>query len=360
LILLLWQQRRAGSGRKLLVAGGWLTAGLLVGCLPMILHWIFRAPTWPFTMTLDSHFPDAAAEGKMFDILIHRIIPTLFSYGYKWWGPTSYQGELAVIWLGATVTGYIYFLKCRRAELTPMDHGWFWGPLIVLAIMLTHTNMIGDSSNRRYCVQMVEAAIWLFCRFCVPVPRNLTPQRSPVSRAPLLLAVGLCALLLASSLVGWGVVVTEKLSQNTQYKLVVRRLLVPELQRHHAVIIADYWDAYMLLFLSEGQLRVEAQPWFWVRTYGRISAAEMQSNTLWLVREGVSRGAINVLIKDLGPTVLDKMTIIPVSVKILGRSCELWRLTDTNAAVTLMQKYHPRYFTTPYPPGSAPDRASPR
>ena len=274
-------------------------------------------------------------------------------------GPPIYQGELTLLWVGVAIAGYFYFLMCRRIELTPMDHGWFWGPWIVLAIMLTHTHMIGDCSNRRYIVQMVEAAIWLFCRFCVPVPRHATTKPALASRLLLWLVVSLTGLLLLSSAVGWIVVLQEKVKKNTQYKLEVRRLLIPELQRQHAVIIADYWDAYMLLFLSEGQLRVEAQPWFWVRTYGRISAAEMQRNTLWLMREGVTRGAAGVLEKELGRAMLDNKTVIPVTATILDKHCELWRLTDTNAAVTLMQKYHPRYFTTPYPPGSAPDRAAP-
>ena len=355
LILLVWQQWRAGSGRKCLAAGGWLGAGLLVGCLPMILHWIFRAPTWPFSMTLDSHLADAAAQGKMFDVMFHQIIPTLFSFGFKWWGPPMYQAELALLLIVAAVTGYGYFLSCRRSELTPMDHGWFWGSLIVLAVMLTHTNMVLDQSNRRYCAQLVEAVIWLFCRFCVPVPRSATARRAPAFRVPLLLSVGLGMLMLFSSVVGWRVVVPEKLKRNSDYKLMVRRLLIPELQRQHAVIIADYWDAYLLLFLSEGQLRVEAQPWFWVRTYGRISAAEMQSNTLWLARDGVTHTAMDMLRHDLGPTVLDHMTSIPLQAKWGDLNCELWRLADTNAAVTLMQKYHPRYFSTPYPPGSGQD-----
>ena len=98
------------------------------------------------------------------------------------------------------------------------------------------------------------------------------------------LAVGLTLLVLLSSVVSWRDVVTDKLKKNTLYKHMIRGQLVPELERQHAVIIADYWDAYILLFLSEGRLRVEAQPWFWVRTYGRIGAAEMQSNTLWLAR----------------------------------------------------------------------------
>jgi hypothetical protein len=30
-------------------------------------------------------------------------------------------------------------------------------------------------------------------------------------------------------------------------------------------------------------------------------------------------------------------------------------VADTNSAVKLMQKYHPRYFSTPYPPGARRD-----
>ncbi len=351
LVLLAGQQWRIGPGRKFLTACAWLAAGLLGGSLPMILHRLFRAATWPFGMELGSHWADAAALREQFDVLIHKVIPTLFSFDDRW-GPPTYQEELVLLWVAAAITGYLYFLVRRRGEMTPMDHGWFWGPWIVLAIMLTHTHMISDQSNRRYCLQIVEAMIWLFCRFCVPVRRPMASNRPAAARAPMLLAVGLILLLLMSSVVSWRDVVTEKLKKNTFYKHMVRGHLVPELERQHAVIIADYWDAYILLFLSEGRLRVEAQPWFWVRTYGRISAAEMQRNTLWLARNGVTHTAMRMLQQGLGPKALDNLTSIPVEAKWGDLSCELWRLTDTNAAVTLMQKYHPRYFATPYPPGS--------
>ena len=350
LALLLWQQRRAGLGRQFVAAGGWLATGLLAGCLPMLLHWMFRAATWPFSMELGSQFADAAARREMFGVLIHKVIPALFSFADRW-GPPTFQAELVLLWVGVAIAGYFYFLMRRRADLTPMDHGWFWGPVIVLAIMLTHTNMILDQSNRRYCLQMVEAMVWLFCRFCVPVRRAVASGQPQAFRTPLLLAVGLSVLLLLSSVVSWRDEATAKLNRNVQGKL-VRRELIPELQRQHAVIVADYWDAYVLLFLSDGRLRVEAQPWFWVRTYGRISAAEMQGNTLWLARSGVGHTAGMMLEKELGRGTLATAVTIPVTAKLFNLPCELWRLADTNAAVTLMQKFHPRYFSTPYPPGS--------
>lgn len=350
LVMLLWQQRRLGPGRKVWAVAGSLAAGLLAGCLPMICHWLFRAATWPFAMTLGSHAVGAGALHEQFGVLIHKVIPALFSFEDRW-GPPTFQAELVLLWVAAAVAGYLYFLVRHRAELTPLDHGWFWGPLIVLGIMLTHTHMIEDQRNRRYCLQMVESMIWLFCRFCVPVRRGSAVRPTRNYRTALVLAAGLSGLLLLSSVLSWHDEVAAKHNRQVQFKR-VRNELVPELQRHNAVIIADYWDAYVLLFLSEGRLRIEAQPWFWVRTYGRISAAEMRSNTLWLAREGVTHTAMAMLQKDLGPAVLDNLTSIPVTALLGDRRCELWRLTDTNAAVTLMQKYHPRYFSTPYPPGS--------
>ena len=78
----------------------------------------------------------------------------------------------------------------------------------------------------------------------------------------------------------------------------------------------------------------------------------MQTNTLWLAREGVTHTAIDVLKQDLGPRSLDNLVSLQLTNRFTHWRCELWRLTDTNSAVTLMQKYHPRYFSTHYPPGS--------
>ena len=61
---------------------------------------------------------------------------------------------------------------------------------------------------------------------------------------------------------------------------------------------------------------------------------------------------MRMLRQDLGPTALDHVTSIDCTALFGDKRCELWRLTDPNAAYTLMQKYHPRYFTTTYPPGS--------
>lgn len=351
LALLLWQQWRAGgAGKIFFLAGGWTAAGLLTGCLPMLLHGLFRSPSWPFSMELGSQLADAATRRELFTVLIHKVIPALFGFDDRC-GPPTFQDNLVLLWVGAALAGYLYFLMWRRTELTPMDHGWFWGPFIVLAVMLTHTHMVIDQSNRRYCLQMVEAMIWLFCRFCVPVRAVVASNRPAAFRTPMTLAISLSLLLLLSSVLSWRDEVTAKLNRNVQGKL-VRRDLIPELQKHKAVIIANYWDAYILLFLSEGQLRVEAQPWFWVRTYGRISAAEMQSKTLWLAREGDGHSTSTMLAGELGAPLLEKVKIIPVASKFMNSSCELWSLPDNRAAITLMQKYHPRYFSTVYPPGS--------
>lgn len=350
-VLLLRQQYRAPRERAFRGAVGWLSGGLFAGSFLMIYHWVFRASTWPFRMDLGSHAADLETMRQECTGLVHMVLPAMFSWGCNW-GLSLLHNVVVVTWILAAVAGYLFFLLRRRDAITPIDHGWFWGPLIVLAVMLTHTNMVTDQSNRRYCLQGVESIIWLCSRFCIPAP----PPREGAGKARprgllLLLGGGLALALLASAAQIWRDEFVFRRNRNTEFKC-MRRELVPELARHDAVILANYWDAYILYFLGEGRLRIEATPWFWVRTYGRFSADEMRKKTLWFVRRGYGRSTAAQLARDVGGDVVERMESIPVEATFLNMPCELWRLPVDGAGVTIMERYHPLYFSTPYPPGS--------
>lgn len=355
LLMLLWQQRN--TRRTLLAAIGAFGGGVLLASLPMVLHSIYRAPTWPFTMHLDTHWADAKARLEMFDILLRKVFPAMFSFDGEL-GLPNFREELVLVWAVAGATGYFYFLFRRRSEMTPLDHAMFWTPLIVLAIILTHTHMIIDQSNRRYCLQTVEALTWIFCRFCVPMIPALASNRPPI-RWPKLVAAGFCGLLLMSAALPWRDEIVLHLNKNVQAKL-ARRDLIPELAQYNAVIIANYWDAYVLALLAEGRLKIEAQPWFWVRTYGLINEAEMQANTLWLIRRGDGRSTVSMLQKEIGHAFIGQAQCTPLRSEFMSMPCELLNLPDEAATVGLMKKYHPRYFSTPYPPGARTDLRQPR
>jgi hypothetical protein len=351
LIMLLWQQRHAR--RALLAAAGAFGGGVLLASLPMLLHGLFRAETWPFIMHLDAQWADLKTRQEMWGILVTKVFPAMFSFNFHLDIP-DFREEMIMVWVALAVAGYLYFFLKRRAELTPLDHAMFWGPLIVLAIILTHTNMVIDQSNRRYCLQTIEALTWLFCRFCVPVVKPLALDRPPPLRWRALLSAGFCGLLLASSAIAWRDEIVLHLSKNVQAKL-ARRDLIPELAQHHAVIIANYWDAYVLALLAEGRLKIEAQPWFWVRTYGLYSKAEMSTNTLWLIRKGNGTTTWEMLTRELGAAQMREARTLPVHAECFRMPCELVSVSAPGNAAALMEKFHPRYFSTPYPPGARTD-----
>jgi hypothetical protein len=333
LVLLLLIRLRSSS-RPLFWKGlGLLAAGAVIAYLPMLAHNIFRAPSWPFGLHAEPQLAGGRSIAKAMRIVIHEILPSTLDIETA----HPFRSALIVLWAICAIAAYLR-MAARRQALSALDHAWFGGTILIVAVMVLQKDMITDSGNRRYFLHTVLALIWLFCRFC-PRGRIGTALASALAAALLLISIPAWS---ASLETGW---VTNRLARETREKL------VPELARHDAVIISDYWDAYFLSFLAEDRIQVEAAPWGLVRTYGRFTENQLR-NSLWLIRCGRGRMTYDSLIDEFGAGVVDRKTDIPVTNRFCGAECELWKLPDGNLTVDLMKKWHPRYFSTHYPPGS--------
>jgi hypothetical protein len=131
---------------------------------------------------------------------------------------------------------------------------------------------------------------------------------------------------------------------------------IPYLKGLNAPILTQYWDAYLLAFLADGTLKIEAYPWDLVRTYGLLQEDDMRRRTIWLMKRGYIGDTWDRLVAELGLPAVRQAHGQNVPLKLRGRECELLEFESGQEAVALMKKHHPRYFTTAYPPGSRPPR----
>ncbi|TAN37329.1 MAG: hypothetical protein EPN23_05935 [Verrucomicrobia bacterium] len=315
----------------------WLLAGGVLGWLPLLLHRLWRAPLWPFPTTLATHLNSWHGIREACQMLGQEILPAIFGLNAD--HPLRYA--VIALWLGSALVAFFIVLKKRKADITVLDYAWLGGFLTLLLIMALETNLTRNATGRRYCLHIYLAAVWLFCRFAVrPGWRNY--------------AVALTAAVTLFSIPRW-IELTRAEWQDNLWIKAVQNHLIPELRAQHAVILANYWDAYLLAFLARGQLPIEAVPWDWVRTYGLLRENELRGRTLWFVSTGYGHSTADQLRAHFGPKVLEHKTDLPLQTKYFGRACELWQLPADADLVALMKKCQPRYFTTPYPPGARHD-----
>jgi hypothetical protein len=324
---------RRGWG-KLFTSMIGLGAGLFIGYIPMLCHELFRAACWPFAYHILTPVGSSHHMAQALRLFWGDILPRMFMLN----GDTPVYFLLTIALITAALAGGAAALTRRRGA-TVTDAAWVWGSLIVLAAMVVLPNLSVNMESRRYCLHTFLAVVWMFCRFCVPGGRRGWP------------AIILVVAIVCLSVLPWRARLHDKAQINTRVRLAEQEF-VPELMRCGAPVLCDYWDAYLLAFLSDGQLKIEAFPWQLVRTYGWLKEPEMRRRTLWLVRSGYGHDTSERLKEDLGTNALIALKRQDLALRLFGRPCEFWSWDDGSVAVDLMKKHHPKYFTTVYPPGS--------
>ena len=357
LIWLIAMQRRRTLGWDLRWPLYALLGGALLGYLPMILHDLLRAPTWPYSFHTHTPFAqcDKAHPGSMVFWTMFRIIfglqmhHLLFSF-------------VVVLWLIGTAWGCIYFLRrSRQALLTVLDVALPTGTFWIITVMAAFPNLSVNATHRRYCEHLFLAAVWLFARFA---PQML-PRRWP--------ALVLALMVFVTSFFSW----KERLFYEIHVNDTMARQLpavVAELKSYHAPILADFWDAYELRFLSNGELPIEAYPWQFVRTFNAIPREALCRRCLWLVREEKINSVKEQLLLHFHGNSWRGASVTELQAPLLSRQFEYWELgapasleriravemhrhrtlylwdLNPHESVRMMTWFNPRYFSTPNPP----------
>lgn len=314
-----------------------LAAGMAIGYSPLLVHRLFRAGQWPFMASPSFQFGTGEQIAKSIRVTLEGILPTVFGM----------RPEMALkplrhaAWLLLVLPGYGWALWKRRGSLSALDHALVLGSLAVLAALACVPALSLDGEQRRYALSIFVAGVWLCCRH-VPAPG----WRNAVLGA-------LCLVLLAASVPRWAGRLERSLRTERQMRE-AQSGLVKELAGYDAAILANYWDASLLQFLSEGRLKIESHPWKCVRTYGWVSREAFNRRTLWLVPQGRERELVAHLRAEEGAGILAGVMRMPLQNRLLGQTCELWEFPDATLGSRLMEKAHSLYFRTPYPPGSGP------
>lgn len=328
-ILLLLRERRHFRAVCALLVGG------LLGYLPMLLHTLLRAADWPF----NHHLPLQALTGHKLvvaaGIFSTQIVPRIFALSAEHW----LHALLVLTWIMAAIVAYLFAVRRRAAVLSTLDHVWLLGGLALVLMMLLAPQLTLNQENRRYCLHLFLVVVWLAARFLA----------APSWRRHA--ATGALAALTLAALPAW----KEQLAfarADDAARRAAEREFIPYLQKLNAPILAPYWDAYLLAFLADGKLKIESYPWDLVRTYGLLTEAEMATRTVWLVTAGHGKDTWQRLAQEVGDNATRNMIREDSPLRLLGRECELWAFADSRTSIALLKKFQPRYFTTPYPPGT--------
>jgi hypothetical protein len=312
----------------------WLVIGLCIGYFPMLCHDVFRAANWPFAYRIHTPMGSGHQMVAALRLLWNDIMPRMFMVSRD---APVYSVLIIALAMVALVAGGAALARWRGITVT--DIALVGGSLIVLAVMIALPNLSVNQESRRYCLHTFLAVVWLFCRFCVPSGRRAWP------------AIALVTAIVFLTVAPWRARLQDKVQRNAQVRIAEREF-VPELMRYDTPVLCNYWDAYLLAFLSDGRLKIDAFPWQLVRTYGWLKKSEMRRQTLWLIRSGYGHDTFESLKKEIDPNALITLAHQDFSMQLFNSPCELWFWDDGSVAVELMQKHHPRYFTTTYPPGS--------
>jgi small basic protein len=318
-----------------------LAAGLALGYLPMAAHHWARAREWPFTAHVSLTIGSLDQIGSSLRMTFGDILPTVFGVRPE----MAFKPLRFALWAALVLPGYGWALWRRPDRVSLLDHALVLGSLAVLAALSLVPALSLDGEQRRYCLPVFLTGVWLCGRFA-PAPG----WRTGVTGL-------LCLVLLALAVPRWGARLERSAIRDRQMRA-ARSDLVPELAAYDSAILANYWDAALLVFLAEGRLRVEAYPWGCVRTYGLVRKDDFDRRTLWLVPLGQGRDTSARLRTELGADIMTGAVKTRLRNRFLGRPCEVWEFPDRPMASRLMLQHHLLYFRTPYPPGSAPIRAA--
>lgn len=337
-LLLLRAYRQSGfKSAGLAVAG--LAVGVLAGYSPMLAHQFFRAADWPFPYRLAFQLGTWPEIKESVRVTFGDILPTVFGVRPE----MSFQPLRFALWALLVLPGYGWAVWRRPDRVSVLDHALVAGSLAVLAALSLVPALSLDGEQRRYCLPVFVTGVWLCCRF-MPAPgwRNV-------------LTGALCLLLAGLSVPRWTARLERSVIRDRQMRE-ARARLVPELAAYDSAILANYWEAALLVFLAEGRLRIEAYPWGCVRTYGWVRKADFDRRTLWLIPLGQGRDTAERLRAAEGPDIMSGVVRTALKNRFLGRSCEVWEFPGRPMASRLMLQHQPLYFRTPYPPGSGPLR----
>ncbi|MBF0290842.1 MAG: hypothetical protein HQK86_01655 [Nitrospinae bacterium] len=305
--------------------------GGVAGYVPMALHKIFRAPQWPFTLKSNLGLGSYDDMQDRLWLVTHKIFHFILSLIY---GVTSFSIAMSAIVVVSLAIFAVAVIR-RRGETPLVAAGLFWGSAIIVVAMILVPGLSMNADYRRYCLHSYLAFAFIFA--------SAIPFRHVAVRSAMALAVAVTLIL---SVPVWSRSLADEVVGHSWIEDV--KAMIPVLAARKKVIMADYWDAYLLGFMAEGKLTIEVFPWQVVRRYGSISEDRMREGAVWLIREGHG-GTVQTMIQKELRAPREKMALF---IPMFGKRYAYVEYTDPAIAADFMKKTRPDYFTVKYPPGS--------
>lgn len=328
LVAMAWKTGKWRMTRGLAI---FTAVGGIAGYVPMALHKIFRAPQWPFTLKSNLGLGSYEDIQSRMWLVTHKIFHFILSLIY---GVTSFS--MAMISLVAISLAIFAVAVIRRRGETPLvAESLFWGSAIIVVAMILVPGLSMNADYRRYCLHSYLGFAFIFA--------SAIPFRPVAVRSAMALAV---AVTLVLSVPVWSRSLADEVVGHSWIGDV--KAMIPVLAARKKVIMADYWDAYLLGFMAEGKLTIEVFPWQVVRRYGAITEDRMREGAVWLIREGHG-GTVQTMIEKGLRAPKEKMALF---IPLFGRRYAYVEYTDPAIAADLMKKTRPDYFRVKYPPGS--------
>ncbi|MBI5814552.1 MAG: hypothetical protein HZB29_02950 [Nitrospinae bacterium] len=320
--------RKAGARSVALLAAP-IVAAAAAGWTPVILHKIFRAHKWPFTLKTGIHISSMSELHDRIELFYRKIIPSMFDLG------PDQPVFSALAALGALLAlGWFFAAAFKDRRISAADFQFVAGSAIIVAVMLAIPGMSASTGHRRYILHAFTGTAWLFASWaCMGLWRK---------RGAALLLAAIAVL----SIPMWRERLDGEKERNMNF--IDTAAMVPGLAAHGYIFIADYWDAYLLVFISGGKVKAEPLPWQLVRRYGAIPEKEMAENSVWIIPEGLGGEVHEKLASNFGrPDAIREMYIT-----LFGKRRVMTWFDDGSMAAKMMRRENPLYFPTRYPPGS--------
>lgn len=304
-------------------------SGAILGFAPIILHHLFRAAHWPFTVNPPRIYLASSVEiKKAASIFYYQIIPHLFNLEKT----APVYSFVVVIFIFASLAAYARNVF-PTDKTSVVDHALVAGLLSICLIMLFGGGeIIQDVGSARYCQWLMPVTAWLFCRYCIT-----GETRKYVT--------GFAVVLFAASLFAWPGKFAEHAARNE--KLAASTKEIGKLSGYDGVIFAEYWDAYSLLFLSGESVPLESIPGDTVRRFGAFSESAIRKRNAWLIPESKFESLARGLISLYG-----RADCVVSELTLMNERYLLVEFANADFSYHQMMVVYPAYFTTKYPPGT--------
>lgn len=316
-------------GKRLfsLVSVASVAIGLVAGYVPMLIHNMLRADTWPIgALVPPLRLCSLNDIPTNLSILLWEVLPELFLFHPQAPFLSAVLGFWCLLSLVGLAALTIEVFGSRDWRSVGIEGTLVLGTGFVIALMLLVQGVCVDAGSGRYCLALVPIVAW-FVVVGLAGPRSWK------------FVVAVALMLAGFQYPHLKYRADSEVVQQELYEEAVRTLSQDYPDR---LILARYWDGYHLDFMAGGRPRMLPFPFENTRLFGRYGRELQEQKPLWLIQEA-----------DLD-VVRERLSSVPDlsfeevgTLELLGRRYLLLE-TGPGTGADAFMNFHPNYFQ-PHP-----------